>query len=174
MKTKTEQILAVMNVLAWVAFIGLMIKAGAILTSYGVSICNPAASKNLYMKLNLENLREFNFWHYTGIVSMLFALEILKAYIAFLVIKVLSKIKLSNPFTNEVSEVLERISHFIFATWVLTMFYNAHVKWVSKSLPGQPENYISGEFILLAGVVFVFSQIFKKGVEIQSENDLTI
>src|SRR6187397_3167939 len=101
MKTKTEQILAVMNVLAWVAFIGLMIKAGAILTSYGVSIWNPAASKNLYMKLNLENLRKFNFWHYTGIVSMLIALEILKGYIAFLVIKVLSKIKLSNPFTNE-------------------------------------------------------------------------
>ena len=172
MKTKTEQILAVMNVLAWVVFIGVMIKAGAILVSYGVSIWNPAGAKNLYERLNLESLRQFNFWHYTAMVSMLVVLEILKAYTAFLVIKVLSKIKLSNPFTGEVSEVLEKISHFIFAIWILTMVYNAQVKWLSKSIDGL--EYHSGEFILLAGVLFVFSQIFKKGVEIQSENDLTI
>ena len=33
---------------------------------------------------------------------------------------------------------------------------------------------ISGDFIFLAGIVYVFSQIFKKGVEIQSENELTV
>jgi hypothetical protein len=33
---------------------------------------------------------------------------------------------------------------------------------------------VSGETLFLAGVVFVIAQIFKKGVEIQSENELTI
>jgi hypothetical protein len=54
------------------------------------------------------------------------------------------------------------------------MLYNGHAEWLSKRIAGLQENLISGEFILLAGVVFVFSQIFKKGVEIQSENELTI
>ena len=174
MKTRTEQILAVLSILSWVVFIGLMIKAGAILTSYIVSIGNPQAAKNLYMNLNLYNLREVSFWKFTNTVSLMIALELLKAYTAFLVIKVLSKIKLANPFTEDVSTLLEKISHYIFATWVIVMLYNAHIKWLSKSITALRENFISGEFILLAGVIFVFSQIFKKGVEIQSENELTV
>ncbi len=174
MKIRTEQLLAVMNVLAWVTFIGLMIKAGAILISYGVSIANPEAAKNLYRGMDLYKLRQFSFWHYTSMVSFEVALAALEAYIAYLVIKVLSKIKLTNPFTIGISNMLEKLSYFILGTWVTVMLYNAHTKWLLKRIDGLQENLISGEFIFLAGVVFVIAQIFKRGVEIQSENELTI
>jgi hypothetical protein len=174
MRTKTEQILAAMNILSQVVFIGLLIQAGAILVSYGVSITNPNGARNLYMGLDLYNLRQFNFWHYTLTISFMVALPILKAYVAFLVVKAIARIKLSNPFRIEVSRLLERISYFIFGIWVLAMLYNAHIAWLSKITTGLQQNWISGEFILLAGVIFVISQIFKKGVEIQSENELTV
>src|ERR1700752_2739268 len=103
MKTKTEMILKVMNVLAWIVFIGLMVKAGAILVSYRVSIGNPVASKNLYMGWDLSAVRQFDFWHYTSRVSMMAAILIIEAYTAFLVTRALSRIKLANPFTPEVS-----------------------------------------------------------------------
>jgi len=32
----------------------------------------------------------------------------------------------------------------------------------------------SSDFIFLAGVIFIFAQIIKRGIEIQSENNLTI
>jgi hypothetical protein len=174
MKTKTDTLLTIMNVLSWITFIGLIVKAGAIVISYGVSIGNPLGAKNLYMGLNLYNVRQYDFWHYTGTVSFMIAILVLEAYIAFLVIKVLSKIKMANPFTIEISKNLEKISYIILLTWVTAMLYNGHAEWLSKRIAGLQENLISGEFILLAGVVFVFSQIFKKGVEIQSENELTI
>lgn len=174
MKTKTENILAVMNVLAWITFIGLLIEAGAILVSYGISISNPAGNTNLYERLNLSSLRQFNFWHYTQTVSFIVAIAILEAYTAYLVIKVLSKIKLENPFTMEVSEILERISYIILGTWITAMLYNAHSDWLGKKVAGMHEYHVSGEFIFLAGVVFIISQIFKKGVEIQSEQELTV
>jgi Ca2+/Na+ antiporter len=174
MKTRTEQILAVLNVLSWIVFIGLLIKAGAFLTSYIVSIGNPEGAKNLYMGLNLYSIRQFDFWYYTGVASLMIALEIIKAYIAYLVTRVLAKIKLANPFTVEVSNLLERISYVILLTWVVAMLCNAHLKWLSKSLEGLQQYVSSGDFLLLAGVVFVFSQIFKKGVELQSENELTV
>lgn len=174
MKTKTEQILGVMNVLSWVAFIGLTIQAGAILVSYGVSTVNPEAAKNLYKGLNLYSLMQFNFWHYTLTVSFMIALCLLKAYVAYLVVKILSKIKLSSPFTVEVSELMERISYFILALWVIAMVYNLHTAWLVKKIAALQENFVSGEFIFLAGVIFVMAQIFKKGVEIQSENELTV
>jgi hypothetical protein len=32
----------------------------------------------------------------------------------------------------------------------------------------------TGEFLFLAGIVFVIAQIFKRGIEIQTENELTV
>jgi Protein of unknown function (DUF2975) len=174
MKTKTERILAIMNVLAYLALIGLLIKAGAILTSYIVSLRNPEGAKNLYLGLNLYTLKEFSFWHYSLNVLLLIALPLFEAFVAYLVIKVLTKIKLENPFTADVSDILERISYFIFGTWIIALFYNEHTGMMLKKIPGLSENKVSTEFIFLAGVVFVFAQIFKKGVEIQSENELTV
>jgi len=174
MKKNSENLLTVMNVLSWIVFIGLMIKAGTIIFSYGVSIVQPIASKNLYRGLDLQQVKEFNFWHYTGTVVLMVAILALEAYVAFLVTRVLSKIKLANPFTVEVSNMLEKISYYIFGVWLTVMFYNAHTAWLSERITGFQENFISGEFIFLAGVVFVFSQIFKKGVEIQTENELTV
>jgi len=174
MRTKTDVILKVMNVLAWLAFAGLVVKAGAIVISYSVSIGNPEGAKNLYMGLNFSPIRQFDFWHYTGTVILMIALLLLEAYTAFLVTRVLSTIKLTNPFTIEVSRTLEKISYIILLAWVAAMVFNAHATWLSKKIAGLQENLISGEFILLAGVVFVIAQVFKKGVEIQSENELTV
>jgi Protein of unknown function (DUF2975) len=174
-KTKTEQILTVMPILAWVAFIGFMIEAGAILLSYVVSsVINPDAATNLYRGLNLFNLRQFSFWHYTLVVSFLVALSLMKSWASFLVIGALSKFNLKNPFTMEVAMRLERISMITFGTWVVTMLYNAHLGWLLKKTGELHGTWLSGEFIFMIGIVFILSQVFKRGVEIQSENELTV
>lgn len=174
MRTRTEQILRVMPILAWVAFIGYLIEAGAILFSYGVSWLKPEAAGNLYRGLDLFELREFDFWYYTQSVSLFASLAILKAWVSFLVIKTLSKFNLSNPFTMEVAVRLEQVSYMAFGTWVVTMVSNAHTGWLMK-LTGQVHGtWHSGEFIFMVALVFIVSQVFKRGVEIQSENELTV
>jgi hypothetical protein len=174
MTKKTNSILAAMHVLAWVTFFGLCIKAGAILFSFGVSLLNPEGARNLYLGLNLFNLKQLDFGNYVSIVLLLVAITMLEAYIAYLVARVLSKIKLQNPFTIEISRLLEKISYSILATWVVVMIYDLLVAEILKKIPESNVQYISGEFIFFAGVVFVISQIFKKGVEIQTENELTV
>ena len=163
-----------MNVLAWLAVVGYIINAGAMLVSYAVSVGNPEGAKNLYMGFNLFSLRQYDFWEYTGIVALQVAIVALEAYIAFLVTKVLSKIKMSNPFSMEVANTLQKISYIILFTWVVSLIYNGHVSWLAKKIPGLNEHLVPGEFLLVAGVVFVFAQIFKKGVELQTENELTV
>jgi Protein of unknown function (DUF2975) len=174
MKTKTERILLIMNVLAWLALVGLIVQGSAILISYGVSIANPIGAKNLYMGMNLYILRQADFWEYTGFVSFIVFFLVVKAFIAWLVIKVLSKIKLENPFTGDIAGRLERISYFIFGLSLMTIPYSAYTEWLLKRFPTLPEKYMSGDFFFLAGIIFVLAQIFKKGVEIQSENELTV
>ena len=174
MKKRTELILKVLNVFAWMAFIAQMVKSGALLFSYCYTIVQPNAAKDFYVHQNLYPLMQYNFWHYTTSIILRAAIPAIQSYTAFLLIKVLSRIKLSNPFTTETAHYLERVSYFILVAWVVTVIYNSHAAWLIKELPGLPLEMISGDSIFLAGVVFVFAQIFKKGVEIQTENELTV
>lgn len=173
-KTKTELILTVMPVLTWVVLIAFIIEAAAIVLSYGISYGNPIAAKNLYDGLNLYNLRQFNFWYYTTSVSFFVALSAMKAWISFLVIKTLSDFNLQNPFTADVAGRMERISYFALGTWVVTLLSNTHTRWLLKKTGELHGNLLSAEFIFVVGLVFIISQVFKRGVEIQSENELTV
>jgi Protein of unknown function (DUF2975) len=173
-QTRTGQVLAVMLILAWLAFIGFAIEAGAILVSYGVSCANPEGARNLYKGLDLYSLRQFNFWQYTLYVFFLVALSIMKSLVSFQVIKTLSGFNLKNPFTMAVAQRLEKISYISFGTWVVTLASNVYTGWLMKITGKLYGNWLSGEFIFMVGLVFVISQVFKRGVEIQSENDLTV
>ena len=174
MKTKTEKILDVLNVLTWIVFIGLLIQTGAILISYGISLFNPEAAGNLYTGMDLSSLRESGILKYTCAVSLKIAILCLKAYSAYLVIKILTKINMSNPFNSEIAGLIEKVSYVILDILIITIIANEYSNWLSDNdlvLRGTRE---AGEFLFLAGVIFVFAQIFKKGVELQSENELTI
>ena len=131
-KTRTEQILTVITILAWIAFIGFMIEAGAILVSFGVSCINPDAAKDLYKGLNLYDLRQLNFWYYAQHVSLMAVFPILKTYVMFMLIKIVSKINLANPFTMEVANRLEKISYALFAGWLFALISSAHSGWLSE------------------------------------------
>lgn len=174
MTTKTNKLLLIMNVFAWIAFVLLIVKAGAYLVSYGFCISKPIAAKDFYNGMDLSALRDYDFVHFSAHVLMMALVIGFEAYIAYLVIKVLSKIKMAGPFTTEISALLERIGYFIILTWVAAMLYNGHAYWLMKKVPGLQLSMVSGEFIVMAGVVFVFTLIFRKGVEIQTENELTV
>lgn len=177
MKTKTQTILTVMHVLAWIAFIGLAIETGAILTAYGVSWFSPVAAHDLYRGMNLYELSQYDFWLYTQIVSYIVALRAVKAYAVYLVIKIMMKVKLQNPFTIETASRLETISYVLFGGFVISVISRMQTDWLQKRVQDFHISWIgenAGEFLFMAGLVFIISQIFKRGVELQSENELTV
>lgn len=175
METKTAQILMVLKALAWIAFIGYLIEAGSIMISFTVSYLNPVAAKDLYKGLDFYNLRQMDFWHYTQSISLLLALSLMKAWVWWLVIKTLSSINLANPFKMEVAHILEKIGYILFSIWITALLASAHTGWLMKRTG---ESFGStdtmDEFLFMAGLVYIISQVFKRGVEIQSENELTV
>lgn len=173
-RTRTETILVIMNVLAWITFVGLMFEAGAILVTYGIGLANPEMVPKLYKGMDWANLRQYDVWYYSGIISLKAAILILEAYTAYMVIKVLSTIKMTNPFTMEVAKRLENIAYTLITVWVAILVYNGQLKWLAKDVADLEGKALSTDLIIYAGLVFVISQIFKKGVEIQTENELTV
>lgn len=128
----------------------------------------------MYHGLDLHKLRQFNFWYYTQSVSFMVAFEAKKALVLFLVIKALSKVNLSNPFQISVVRILETISYVLIGTWFIAVTYNAYSRWLIKIAGFYQEKWAAEEFFFVAGLVFIISQVFKRGVEIQDENELTV
>lgn len=173
-KTRTELILKVMYIIAWIAYIGFLIQTGTILISFGVSWFNPEAARDLYQGLDLYKLSQTNFWYYAHSVSFLVALTGMKAYVSSLAIKILSKVNLTNPFTMEVTRILEKMSHILFGIWMVGVINNGYASWLVKRFATSQGEVATGEFLFMAGLILIISQVFKRGVEIQSENELTV
>lgn len=175
MTTKTSFILKPTNVIFWIIFIGLCIKTGAILISFFVSLfINPDGAKNLHLGLNLFDLYTFDIWHYVFVVSLIILLTGLKAYIAYLVVKIFLKFNFSNPFNVNVTSLISKISHVALWTGILAIIANGYSEWLIKKGISISQNWGSGEFLFLAGIIFIIAQVFKKGIEIKTENELTV
>src|SRR5579863_4160128 len=173
MKSKTKSLLALMHVLAWIVFIGLLVIAGSIITSYMVSISHPQASKDLYKGLDLSSYRQYSFLQYSFIVWYKVILYIAQAYIAFLMTKLLSAINITRPFNAELISLMQKIVYGIVCVWLVAVVHNIHIAVLEKTA-GIVANYVSGDSIFLAAIAYILAQMFKRGAEIQSENELTV
>jgi Protein of unknown function (DUF2975) len=100
-------------------------------------------------------------------------LHLTQAYITFLMTSLLSKLNISRPFNVHVVKLMQKISYSILCVWIVAMVYNIHIGILEKRY-GIVATYISGDSIFLAGIEYVLVQMFKRGLEIQSENELTV
>ncbi len=175
MNITNSTMLRVMNVVFWIIFIGLCIKTGAYLFSFFVSLfINPEGAKDLYMDLNLYHLYTYNQLHYIQIVSYMIALSGFKAYMAYQVVKLFMDFNLNKPFSSKLVQVFVTISYIAIGTGVLALIADAHCKWLLNKGVEIAYEWGSGEILFFGGVIYILSLIFKKGYELQNENDLTV
>jgi len=175
MTTRTLFILKAINVIFWVIFIGLCIKTGAILISFFASLfVNLDGAKNLYLGLNLFDLFTFSKLHYVFIVSFIIILTGLKAYIAYLVVRIFLNFKFTSPFKTNVTLLITKISYVALGTGILAIIANSYSDWLNKKGIQISQDWGSSEILFFAGVIYIIAQVFKKGTEIQSENELTV
>jgi len=178
MAKKNDIILKVLNGMAWMAFIGLCIEAGALLFNFILTLFKPIAANNIYMGLNLSALYETNFSQYIGVMSFVVVLSLMKAYLFYLVVKIFMKLNLVKPFNVEIAKLIEKISYEAFSIAIVSVIAHQYTKRLIQSgyELGDVGQYWddTAAFLMMAAIIFVISQIFKKGIELQNENDLTV
>ena len=167
-----------LHIVAWLIFVGLSIEAGGLIVNFFFSLYNPGFVQNLYQKLDLSEMYSRSKWAFFAVYSFILVISILKAVMFYVVIMLLSKINLSKPFNSFVSKQISQISFYTFSIGILSYI----ARQSAKNL--QHHGYVidnlnefwadSQAFILMAAVIYVIAAIFKKGVEIQKENDLTV
>ena len=164
-----------MNVISWIIFIGYCIKAGAILIVSLISLFgNKRATENLYLGIDLSRLYEFSASHYIIAILALVLITGLKAYIFFMLIRVFKSIDWDKPFNEEVVDMIFKISYVSLTIGVLGIFANSYYTWLKFKVFFSQIDIDTSAYIFMAGVVFIVASLFKRAIEIQQENDLTI
>ena len=177
METKTETLFTVMKVVAWIAFVGLCIEAGAILVSFVFSLIkSPEETAILYKQIKLGDLHLKSQLDYIFLGSLVVWITVLKAYLAYFLIRIFDAITLKSPFQDKVVKLITNLGNTALHIAIVAIFTNLYVTQYLEIRFGLsiPVHFEVSEFLFLAGIIFVLSKIFKRGMEIQSENGLTV
>jgi Protein of unknown function (DUF2975) len=165
-------------IVAWIIFVGLCIEAGGLIVNFLFSLYKPEFVQNLYQKLDLNEMYKGSKFFFFGVYSFILSISILKAFLFYIVIRLMDKMNLSKPFNIFVARQISQISYYTLSIGLLSYIGGqlaenlTHQGFVTNNLNQFWTD--SQGFILMGAVIYIIATIFKKGVEIQNENDLTV
>ncbi len=181
MKTQTEKILNILRVMAWIGYIGSIVLTVivGIVTIYFFIFSDANFAKNITIsdaKLSFRALKN----DYLGRLIFYYILSLIKIYFVIKIWKLakdaLTNININNPFTSDTSIIIEKIAHLTIIIGVINFIIGQYV----ITLEGLITNHFKYSFspdltyIFGIGIIYLISQIFKRGVELQEENELTV
>jgi Protein of unknown function (DUF2975) len=174
MKTKT--MLVVLQILAFLGGIGYSIQCGSQILSLVASFINPDWAKRVYdAHVELFMLRQQSISAYVFAESIVIIILATKALIWYQLANLLLKLKIEAPFSLRVASKLETVSYLLVGIWGLSFVGKIFMDWLLKTMATPITDISMGdESFFIAGIAYVFSQIFRRGVEIQEENQLTV
>lgn len=174
MKTRTQSILSVVKIIALIGYIGAIVAGLRIIIPFvaGFVADNPSFDTGT----GLDSLRETHLLPYISLMSFIIALAILKVQIWESLREILQEINLNSPFSIKIASMLEKMSYLILAIGIIYMAGDGYAGYLSKTIDEVGKGFFKSDYQYLfsAGIVYVMAQIFKRGVEIQEENDLTV
>jgi hypothetical protein len=182
MKSSTKLILKILYVLAWIIFVGVCIEAGGFLTnSIFTMFLNPVGARHFWQEVDLSALYYYDHGYFLIETSFISIVAILKACIFYLIIRVLhtKQLSMTQPFSNEVGRFVFRIAYLSLVIGVCCLIGASYAAWFVKQgvkMPDIQHLRLGGADVwLFMGVsLYVIAQIFKRGIEIQTENELTV
>jgi len=165
-------------IVAWLIFVGLSIEAGALIVNFFFSLYKPEFLPNLYQKLDLTKMYTGNRLAFFGTYSFILIISILKACLFYIVISLMHKMDLAKPFSTFVARQISRLSYYTLSIGLLSYLASQFAKnLMHHGFATDSLNQFwadSQAFILMGAVIYIIATIFKKGVDIQNENDLTV
>ncbi len=181
-KSRTKLILQILHILAWVIFIGVCIEAGGSIFSAAYTLMiNPINAATFWVGNDLSGLYKYDPGYFLLETSLISSASLMKASLFYLIIKILhdKKLSITNPFNNEVTLFLNRGSALAFGIGLFTVCGVEYTEWfVSQGvqMPDTQHLRLGGAdvWLFMSVILFVIAQIFKRGIEIQEENELTV
>lgn len=182
LKITTRQMLKILQVVSWIIFIGLCVEAGGIAFSavYTVAI-NPAKAHNFWEGADLSGLYNYDHGYFIVITLLMTIVAVLKAILFYLIIRqfVEKKLSMTQPFSSVLRQFILMVSYLALGIGLFSHSGNEYSKWLSAqqvNMPDLQSLQLGGAdvWLFMAVILFMVTQLVKRGIEMQQENDLTI
>jgi len=181
-KITTRQILIMLYILSWIIFIGVCIEAGGfIFNAFFILAINPGGAGNFWQGIDLSSLYKHDPGYFFVETLLMSIVAVMRACIFYLIIKILhdKKLNMSQPFNRDVVRFIFNVSYLALGISLFSWWGVKYTEWFVKQGVEMPDiQYLrlgGADVWLFMGVtLFVIAQIFKRGIEIQTENELTV
>ena len=178
----TKQILKVLLILSWIIFIGVCIEAGGCIFSACYTLfINPINAAHFWAENDLSGLYKYDPGHFMSETLLISIAGVLKACMFYLIVKILhnKKLDMAQPFSSEVRRFMIKISGLAFGIGVFTLWGVRYTEWLVRQgvrMPDTQALHLGGAdvWLFMGVILLVIAQIFKRGIDIQSENELTV
>jgi hypothetical protein len=182
MEITTRQILKILYIFSWIIFAGVSILAfGFIFSTIYTLIANPVTLKTFWDGADLSDLYKADRVYFFIIASLMSITSLIKAFMFYLIVKILhdKKLNLLQPFNKEIGSFIFQLSYLAFGIGILSGYALNHTKFLIERgirIPDLEVMHLGGSdvWLFMAVILFIIAHIFKRGIEIQSENELTI
>jgi len=166
------------QVICWLIFLGYCIQTGALLFNFIFSLFKPIATHNLHLGLDLSELYLKSKTFYTSVLTAGIVISALKAYLFFVTLKLFKSLNITKPFSENVKGIILKITYYTLSIGIISIIAQQFVsKLVGKGYNvGLFARYLNdGEsYLLMSAILFAIALIFRKGIELQNESDLTV
>lgn len=180
-KTRTKRILTIMLILAWVIFIGVCIEAGSFIVNAIFALANPSLVPRLWQEVDLSDLFKYDHGYFFVVTLIMSIVAVMRAWLFYLIIKILhcKKLNMAQPFSKEVQRFIFHLSYVALLIGLFSGYGVKYTGWLAKQGVGMPDTeYLrlggADVWLFMAVILFIIAQIFKRGIEIQEENELTV
>ena len=182
MEISTKQILKVLYILSWIIFIGVCIEAGGfIFSAFYTLVINPANAATFWERNDMSALYKYDKGHFIVEALIMSIAAVLKAVIFYLIIKILhdKKLNVSTPFNNGIRRLILQISFLSLLIGFFSAYGVGYTEWLMNKgiqMPDTQHLRLGGAdvWLFMSVILFIVAQIFKRGIEIQTENELTV
>lgn len=175
MSKNNNFVFIVLSIVAWIIFVGLSIEAGGLIVNFIFSIFKPEMVHNLYQKMDLSELYNRSQWAFYSMYSFVLIISVLKAFMFYIVVRLTYKLDLAKPFSTFVSKQISLISYLTLSIGLLSYIAKESLQQHGFEMDKLDQFWVDSQaFIVMAAVIYIIAVIFKKGIEMQSENEFTI
>lgn len=181
-KISTQQMLNILYILSWIIFIGVCVEAGAFIF-YAVltMVLSPENAEHLWKQADLSALHAYDSGHFLVEMTLISIVAVLRAILFYVILKLLhnKKLDFSSPFSEEMRRFVSGLSYLALGIGLFSFGGANYTEWLitkGVKMPDLATLRIGGAdvWLFMGIILLVIAQLFKRGTEMQTENELTI
>lgn len=178
---KTKPILLILTILSGMLFVGLSIVAGAYVVNMVFALIKPELVPKLMQQADLSDLYRFNKNYYFLLHVFLSIVAILKVVMFYFITFILmdKRLNIQAPFNKLMERFITKLSFISLLIGITSLFGSSFTERLIEKgvkMPQLQQMHIGGAdvWLFMAIILIVITQVFKRGMELQTENDLTV